>query len=652
MEKIKKLDDRAQSREKLSIWFGSRDNFYHPIKEMVANAADELKNNTQENATIKITLSKVDGSYKKITVEDNGRGIPIGEETDGIPNYELLFLTLFAGTKYDVTERTSTGTNGVGNTAICYTSDLFEVDSWYKGYHNHIKFENGGILSEPLTREKCDKEKHGSKFSFILEKGVYSDNVFEIAPVKDIVKHFSVAALNIKFIFECETDDELITKEYHYETYKDYFDEMVGKNTTSKIFTLGDVKFEENVDILKENGVEANVEKNFYNIQITTVPEEIQEAYLNMTHLEQGGSINQGILDGIRLYLNKYCRDNKLFPKGITFFNKDDVANSVAFLAIVESNNVEFSNQTKLSTEKKTYGDNVKEYITNLLEASSVEFPKDFKKFVSHILEVQKHNSANDKARKRLKKKLTERVEGIGNKVKKLIDCEQHGDMAELFITEGDSANGSIVDSRDDEFQAAYPLRGKLINTLKANIDDVFKNQEIIDLVKIIGTGITDSKKKKGDFDISKSRFGKIIITTDADPDGAQIATLVLVFIYRFLNPLLENGSVYVAKTPLYELKFEDDSVVYFLSEDDKNKNINKYKNKKFVMNRLKGLGELDAQTMHETTMNPETRSLTKLTVEDAKEAEEMLLDWMDKDISARKRMITEQLPNYIDLSE
>lgn len=650
---IKILNDREQSRSKLSIWYGSRDNHVHGVKELIANAADELKNNVSEPGKIHVTLFD---AGRKIKVEDNGRGIRVDGETEGIKNYELLFQTLFAGTKYSVTDSITTGTNGVGTTVLNYTSKHFEVHSHYSGKVHSLLFKNGGYLTDEGLVVKdlpaSMKDKHGTSVTIELDEDVYTKTLFKIEDIRKIVKSFAVAALNIEFTFEFEDGGNMKKEVFKYETYRDYFNELVGSSSTSRIFTLGEAKFEDNINVLNGDGVEQNLEKNSYNIFITTTPEVEQESYLNMTYLEQGGSVNQGILDGIRLYLNKYCRENKMFPKNVTFFSKDDVANSISFLAIVESNNVEFSNQTKLSTEKKTYGDNSKEYINNLLDAAKIEYPKEFKKLVDHILEVQKHNSANDKARQRLKKKLTEKVEGIGNKVKKLIDCELHGEVAELFITEGDSANGSIVDSRDDEFQAAYPLRGKLINTLKANIDDVFKNQEIIDMVKIIGTGITDSKKKKGDFDISKLRFGKIIITTDADPDGAQIATLVLVFIYRFLTPLINEGHVYVAKTPLYELKFSDDSIVYFLSEDDKNKNIDKYKDKKYVMNRLKGLGELDAGTMHSTTMNPETRSLIQLTVDDAKEAERMLLDWMDKDIAPRKTMITKQLPQYIDLSE
>ena len=641
---IKRLSDREQARQKLPIFFGSRDNYVHPIKEAIANAVDELKNNDQKDPKIVVTLSD---DQQTISVKDNGRGIPIIGESFGEKNYKLLFQTLFAGTKYDVTSNIQTGTNGVGMATTCMTSKYFECQVERDGIFATAIFENGGELIS-FTEKKCNKDLHSSLVKFALDDDVYTKTKFIPEDVKEIVKHFSIAANGIKFVFIFNGEET----EYLIEDYCEYFKVENLSSTTSAIFTIGDIAFEQEIEVLKADGTVKEIEKNNYTIILTTTPEVVQESYLNMTYLEQGGSINRGVLDGIRLHLNKYCRDNKLFPTKVTAFSKEDVESSISFLAVVESNNVEFSNQTKLSTEKKEYEKNAKEYVTNLLIAFETEQPKDFKKLVSHILEVQKHNNINTKAREKLKKKLGEKVEGINNRVEKLVDCEKHGMEAELFVTEGDSANGSITDSRDDEFQAAYPLRGKLLNTLKSDLERTFKNEEIVDLVKIIGTGITDSKNKKGDFDISKTRFGKIICTTDSDPDGQQISVLILVFIYRFMRPLLDAGMVYAARTPLYELKFEDDSVVYFLSEDDKNKNISKYDGKKYTMNRLKGLGEVDAHTMRETAMNPETRKLVKFTVEDAKKAERMLLDWMDNDVEPRKKMINEQLPGFIDLSE
>lgn len=635
---IKRLSDREQARQKLPIFFGSRDNYVHPIKEAIANAVDELKNNDQKDPTIIVTLSD---DQQTISVKDNGRGIPIIGESFGEKNYKLLFQTLFAGTKYDVTSNIQTGTNGVGMATTCMTSKYFECQVERDGIFATAIFENGGELIS-FTEKKCKKDLHSSLVKFALDDDVYTKTKFIPEDAKEIVKHFSIAANGIKFVFIFNEEET----EYLIEDYCEYFKMENLSSTTSAIFTIGDIAFEQEIEVLKADGTVKEIEKNNYTIILTTTPEVTQESYLNMTYLEQGGSINRGVLDGIRLHLNKYCRDNKLFPTKVTAFSKEDVESSISFLAVVESNNVEFSNQTKLSTEKKEYEKNAKEYVTNLLIAFETEQPKDFKKLVSHILEVQKHNNINTKAREKLKKKLGEKVEGINNRVEKLVDCEKHGMEAELFLTEGDSANGSIIDSRDDEFQAAFPLRGKVLNVLKASPIKIFANTEIVNMVKIIGTGIIDDKKN--DFDISKARYGKIIITTDADADGGHIASLLIAFIYKYMKPLIEKGYIYVAQTPLYELVLPDETLIYFLTEDEKNREINKYKGEKYKINRLKGLGELDAKTMEKTTMNPKTRRLIRLTVEDGEINYNMIKDWMGDSVDERKEMISKQLSNYI----
>ena len=647
-EKFRILDNRAQAREKLSIWYGSRDNYYHGVKEMIANAADELRNNPQENPEITVILAS---NNKNIIVKDNGRGIRIGDETDGIPNYKVAFEILFGGTKYDVTQSVTTGTNGVGTTVLNYTSEIFEVRSFYDGKNHSIRYKDGGILTERgFTEEvlpESMKDYHGSEFSVILDPKIYTNTIFTVEKIRDIIKHFAVATTGVKFTFYYEDEDLNEFEEvYKYDSIMQYFEEIVGNTTTSGIFTLGEIEYVNEV-VLVENGITVD-EQNLYNLLLTTTPESEQETYLNMTYLEEGGSINDGILDGVRLFMNKYCRENKLFPPKVTTFSKEDISSSITALAFVESNIVEYSNQTKMSTKKVTYKDQIKDYTDNLLKAMSAQKPVEFKKMVDHLLVVQKANGVNDKARQKLKKKLTEKVEGIGNKVEKLIDCEVHGIEAELFLTEGDSANGSIIDSRDDHFQAAFPLRGKVLNVLKASVGRAFKNEEIINMVKIIGTGINDGKKEE--FDITKSRYGKIVITTDADADGGHIASLLITFLYRFMRPLITEGYVYLAQTPLYELKFQDDSVVYFLTENEKNQNIGKYEGKKYIVNRLKGLGEMDPETMYETTMNPETRNIIKVNITTAEAMSKMIEDWMGEEVAERKTMITKQLPKYVNL--
>ena len=395
---IKRLSDREQARQKLPIFFGSRDNYVHPIKEAIANAVDELKNNDQKDPKIVVTLSD---DQQTISIKDNGRGIPIIGESFGEKNYKLLFQTLFAGTKYDVTSNIQTGTNGVGMATTCMTSKYFECQVERDGIFATAIFENGGELIS-FTEKKCNKDLHSSLVKFALDDDVYTKTKFIPEDVKEIVKHFSIAANGIKFVFIFNGEET----EYLIEDYCEYFKVENLSSTTSAIFTIGDIAFEQEIEVLKADGTVKEIEKNNYTIILTTTPEVVQESYLNMTYLEQGGSINRGVLDGIRLHLNKYCRDNKLFPTKVTAFSKEDVESSISFLAVVESNNVEFSNQTKLSTEKKEYEKNAKEYVTNLLIAFETEQPKDFKKLVSHILEVQKHNNINTKAREKLKKKL------------------------------------------------------------------------------------------------------------------------------------------------------------------------------------------------------------------------------------------------------
>ncbi|MDR4281746.1 DNA topoisomerase, partial [Bacillus subtilis KCTC 1028 = ATCC 6051a] len=359
---------------------------------------------------------------------------------------------------------------------------------------------------------------------------------------------------------------------------------------------------------------------------------------------------NDGVITGIKTFCNKYARENKLFPKGINSFTTEDIESSVSFVLVALSNKVEFKNQTKLSTDKKLYRKLAQRHTTQLLEVFQIENEKGFKKFVNHLLEVQKHNTQSQKAKQQLKKKLSEKVDGIGNKVANLVDCKKHGKDSEIFIAEGQSALGSIVLARDAVYQAAYPLRGKILNCLKADYTTIFKNQIITDLIKVLGCGIqTDKKNKDLDtFNINNLRYGKIIIATDQDSDGAQIACLIITMIYRLMPKLIEEGYVYIAQTPLYEIKLEDDSMIYFYSESEKDQKINTLKGK-YTIARCKGLGELDAVTMAETAMNEETRNLIKVTVEDAENMIESLETWMGSSVDNRREYISENLYKYVE---
>lgn len=629
-DNIKVLDTKAQCRDKIAIWFGSRANYNHPIKEIIANATDEIINHF-ESGTVEILLHD---DLKTITVKDSGRGIPIAGETDGVKNHELLFKTLFAGTKYEQTDKTTTGTNGVGLTVINHTSTLFAVESCYNGCKYSLKYENGGELVSGLKKEKCSKEQHGTTITFKLDSEVYPETTYDVDTIKDIVKRFAVSSPKVKLIFKYQNKEQ----QFHYENLKEYFNELIGKTATAAIAEIPNTLYED------------DDEKTQIQLILTTTPEPIQEAYLNLTYLEEGGAFNDGIIAGIRLFTSKHCKDNRLFPKDFNSFSTADIESSISFACVALSNNVEFQNQTKLSTNKQLYKKVAQKHVMKLLEVFKTENEDGFKKMINHLLAVQKHNSITEKSKQALRKKLSEKIDGLSNRVSDLVDSKKHGKEAEIFIAEGQSALGSIVQARDGKFQAAYPLRGKILNCLKADYETIFKNQIITDLIKILGCGIQTDKKNKDleNFDISKLRYGKIIICTDSDTDGFQIACLIITMIYRLMPELLKQGYVYIAQTPLYEIKLENGEMIYFYSETEKDKKLSDIIGK-YTISRCKGLGELQPLTMAETAMNPETRNLIKVTIQDTKKMIESLETWMGLDLTNRKQFIAENLANYID---
>ena len=639
-EDIKKLSTREQSRDKVSIWFGSSSNYYHPLKETIANSTDEIINNFK-SGVITVLLHE---DNRTITVADSGRGIPLQEKTNGTYNYELLFETLFAGTKYDTGEASTTGTNGVGNTVINHTSEWFEAINVQNKEYHIATYYNGNLDKEfnfnETTYLDYFKElvngNHGTIINFTLDNDVYTNTVFDYDEIKEIVTNFSIASNKVTYkLGRLVQDNVKILDTIHHSSIREYFEEQQSNKLTSQ-------------QQLAAHSYDDENEKTDIDIVFATSSEPIQKAFLNLTYLQEGGTINEGILDGIRLFVNKYCRYNKLFPKGVNSFTKQDIEDSVSFVATVLSNNVEFQNQTKLSTNKKLYKEVAKKHTTAMIEAFKESNEKEFKKFVDHLLTVQKHNGVNERAKKKLKKALTEKVDGLNNRIENLIDSKQHGKDTELFICEGQSALGSVVLARDSEYQAAYPLRGKILNCLKSDYDTIFKNKIIMDLIKVIGCGVETNKKSKdlNTFDINNLRYDKIIATCDADEDGFQISCLIITMIYVLMPKLLDEGHVYIATTPLYEFKTKSDKVYYAYSETEKDE-IAKDIKEEYTVSRAKGLGELQADVLSKTAMNPNTRNIISVTMEDAKKVAESFSAWMGNDIETRKEFISNNINEY-----
>lgn len=629
---IKKLDTRQQCREKLPIFFGSRDNYTHGVKEVIANAIDEISNNF-ENGDIYVTLHD---DNKTISIKDTGRGIPIDEKTDGTPNYELLFETLFAGTNFEnnQNDKVAVGTNGCGTCVLNHTSKLFKVTAARNGKITELLYHDGGDFQHIKTIGETNE--HYSEFEFLLDDEVYANTVY-IPEEIDLICKYNAAVnnkVNIYFIYKG------VTKAYHFDSIYQYFEENSNNNTCkiyegySKMYDLKD-------------------EKNKIQASVCTSSENFQQSFLNSNYLQNGGTINRGLIYGARDYVNAYLKKKKMLDKKNGEVSHTDIEESLSFVVSIESTNVEYENQTKLSTNKALYRDIAKDYIYSLLEVFEIEQPKEFEKFINHILEVQKFNGRAQASKRALKKKLSEKVDNLTNRIEGLVDCKHHGENCEIFIAEGKSALGSIVAARNPQNQAAISIRGKILNCLKVDYETVFKNETVTDIIKSLGCGIETDKKNKdlGCFDKNALRYERIIIATDADPDGYQIACLLLTMFYRLTPTLIKEGHIYIALTPLFEIRdIKTGEYHYAFTEEEKEEIISKLT--KYQVNRNKGLGEVDADVMSRTGVNPETRNIMKVTYNDAEEMIKMFEHWMGNSTVERKKYIENDLNKYVDLSE
>ena len=625
-DKIKVLDTRQQCREKLPIFFGSRDNFVHGLKEVLANAIDEISNNF-ESGVIEVLLHD---DKKTISVKDTGRGIPINEVTDGVNNYVLLFETLFAGTNFDNNEndKEAIGTNGCGTCVLNHTSKLFKVTASRGGKIYEILYANGGQMQHFKEIGKSDSTY--SEFIFELDDEVYTCTQYDETVVDMICKHNAAVnnKVTIKFTYKGDT------KEYHYDNITQYFTEYMTTNTCA-IYEGHEKQYE-------------NGEKNRIQASICTSSEKFQQSFLNSNYLSSGGSINRGMIYGARDFVNNYIKSKKLIDKKLGEISHLDIEESLSFVVSVNSTNVEYENQTKLATNKALYMKIAKDYIQEILETFKVEQPKQLEKLINHILEVQKHNGKAQAAKKALKKKLSEKVDNVTNRIEGLIDCKNHGKGCELFIAEGKSALGSVITARDSLYQAGISIRGKILNCLKVDYDVVFKSDTVTDIIKALGCGIEADKKNKdlGCFDKNALRYERIIIATDADPDGYQIACLLLTMFYRLTPTLIKDGHIYIALTPLFEVKdLKTGKYFYAYSEEEKNEIVAGLE--KYEVNRNKGLGEVDAEVMARTGVNPETRNIMKVTYDDATQMIKAFDEWMGNDSSMRKQYIEQDLNKY-----
>lgn len=656
MDNIKELTVREQCRDKLSIFFGSKDNNKHGYREVMNNAIDEVENNFDEGI---ITVELFD-DMETLSVEDTGRGVTIDVTKDNEKGSEvLLFEKLFAGTNFDNAkgDKKTTGVNGSGTCVLNHTSSLFKVNSYRNGNETELIYSNGGLSKTIDTIGNTNK--HGSKFTFRLDETVYPCIKYNYEEVEDILRHNSATANNINFILKHKDN----IKEYKYETLEDYFDSITSKLTSEKIvFPLKEMDIEYIVELSERNPEtmkveftkEKRIEKDSVKLILSTSPNNIQESYLNHNYLPEGGTINDGVLDGIKNIVNDYCKKNKMFKGKIKTISREDIQGSLCFVCDFRTNNVEFTNQTKYATKKLLFGKVMRDYITEFLSTYIIENEKSFKKIVEHILSVADFNNKTTSMKNNLKKKLSDKAP-ILNKIPNLYEAESKEVKGRILcICEGKSALSSLLIGKGKQ-HAIYPLRGKILNCLKASPESIFNNEVIKNLMMALGCGVefkSDKNKNLNNFNEEDLRYEMVYVFVDADVDGiGSIMPLLLTMFYVLTPTLIKQKRIRICKSPKYEIDFNDKE--YFAVDDEELEQVKNdldYENNKNKINihYIKGLSELSSNAMS-MCLGDDYKNIEIITLDDIEKSSETIELFMDTEVKPRKEYI---LNNFDEIED
>lgn len=619
---IQVLEGLEAVRKRPGMYIGTtgKKGLHHLIWEIVDNSIDEAMAGFASQVKITIT------SEGRAIIEDNGRGIPTDvHEKTGLSAVETVLTVLHAGGKFDSnTYKVSGGLHGVGASVVNALSDHLEV--WIKRngkiYYQEFKF---GKSIEPLKIiGETDLEDTGTKISFYPDYSIMNKNEFEFDVIADRAKQIAYLNRGLKLSLKDERilDSEEI--EFHYEGgIIEYVEALNASKKTlhdSIIYAEGVHKGDEG-DVIVEIALQYN---ESYQPNIVS--------YANNISTIEGGTHEQGFMDSMIRIFNNYAGENKMMKNEKEKLTRDDIKEGLTAIISIKHVDPIFEGQTKAKLGNKDARTATNKVLSHALEKFLLENPDQAKIMVEKTLFSQKIRFSAAAAREATIKKNTF---GISSLPGKLADCStKNAEISELYIVEGNSAGGSAKMGRDREIQAILPLRGKVINAEKANIEKVFENAEIGSLITALGTGVGP------EFNINKLRYHKVVIMTDADVDGAHIRTLLLTFLYHHLRPLIEYGFVYIAQPPLYKISYGK-SFQYAYSDGEKEQVLKGLlPNQKFNIQRYKGLGEMDPEQLWETTMDPESRKMLQVQIEDAAIADLVFSTLMGDDVAPRREFI------------
>ena len=645
-ESITSLKGADRVRLRPGVIFGSDglDGCEHAVFEILSNSIDEAR----EGYGNKIDVVR----YKdhSIMVKDYGRGIPVDYNSkEDRFNWELVFCELYAGGKYQNNTgenyEFSLGLNGLGTCATQYASEYMDAVIYRDGICHSLHFEKGENVGG-LMKEGAEKHPSGTQIKWRPDRDVFTDINIPLSYFQDILKKQAVVNAGLTFeLFDEESGEKYI---YCYKDgIKDYLLELSGTgNLTDVYFLQTETKGRDRED---KPEYKLKFEAAFcFNNQVNVL-----EYYHNSSFLEYGGSPDKAVKNAFVFAIDKYLKTNNLYKKDEKKITFSDIEDSLILVINSFSTVTSYENQTKKSITNKFIQDAMTDFFREQLEIYFIENKMDAEKIAAQILANKRSRETAEKTRISIRKKLTGSLD-MNNRVEKFVNCRTKDiNRREIYIVEGDSALGACKLGRDAEFQAIIPIRGKILNCLKADYNKIFANDIITDLLKVLGCGVEIKTKHTSDlnsFDLSQLRWNKIILCTDADVDGFQIRTLLLTMLYRLVPTLIYEKKVYIAESPLYEIT--NGKQTYFAySDNEKTEIVGKLKGKTKI-SRSKGLGENQPEMMWETTMNPESRRLVLVTPDDAKRTQEMFELLLGENLAGRKEFIAEEGYKYLDVTD
>ena len=648
-ESISQLKGEDRVRKRPAVIFGSDglEGCEHAVFEILSNAIDEARDG---NGNI-ITLTRY--LDKSIECEDFGRGCPVDwNPVEQRWNWELVFCELYAGGKYKNNDggdyEYSLGLNGLGSCATQYASEYMDVVVRRDGKKYTLHFKRGRIDGE-MTIEPADRKKTGTDIRWRPDLEVFTDIDIPLDYYRDTLRRQAVVNAGVTFRLKNEVaEGKFETEEFFYEHgILDYVREIAGEDSLSSPHFIE-----------AERRGRDRADKPEYKVKLSaafcfSVKVNLSEYYHNSSWLEHGGAPEKATRSAFVSAVDAYIKKTGKYQKNESKITFQDVADCLVLVTNCFSTQTSYENQTKKAITNRFIQEAMTEFFREQLEVYFIEHKAEADRVADQVLINKRSREQAESARLNIKKKLTGSMD-ISNRVQKFVDCRSRDvSKREIYIVEGDSALGACKLSRDAEFQGIMPVRGKILNCLKADYARIFKSDVITDLVKVLGCGVEINRhvKELPAFELENLRWSKIIICTDADVDGFQIRTLILTMLYRLAPTLIREGYVYIAESPLYEI--ESGGKTWFAySEREKAQIMEEIGSAKAAINRSKGLGENDPDMMWLTTMNPETRRLIRVMPEDVERTARMFDLLLGDDLAGRKKHISEFGSQYLDLAD